>query len=120
MRAFNLDEALAGKPVVTRDGRPVKIAGYNPKADLCIVGWVENDAFSWLKDGISAYGKGEYCLFMAPTECKEWVVKAYHNSIAVQGKKFVQLHGPFQSKKDAIKFCSTVELSSIHEITITE
>jgi len=33
MKPFNLDEALAGEPVVTRDGRPVKIAGYNEEKE---------------------------------------------------------------------------------------
>jgi|WetSurMetagenome_2_1015567.scaffolds.fasta_scaffold31592_7 hypothetical protein len=32
MKSFNLDDALKGAEVITRDGCKVKIAGYNPRA----------------------------------------------------------------------------------------
>lgn len=32
MKPFNLKAALAGSPVVTRDGKPVKIVAYEPEA----------------------------------------------------------------------------------------
>ena len=33
LEKFNLQDALNGRPVVTRDGNPVKIAGYNTDAE---------------------------------------------------------------------------------------
>jgi len=33
MRAFNLEEAKAGKPLITRDGRDAKFIAYLPEAD---------------------------------------------------------------------------------------
>jgi len=52
-KPFNLKEALDGKPVVTRDGREVKIAGYNKDAtvDSKLMGWVDAHSCSWRKDG---------------------------------------------------------------------
>ena len=50
MKPFDLDKALAGARVVTRDGRPVKIAGYNPefKESARILGWIGIDSIcSW-------------------------------------------------------------------------
>lgn len=52
-KPFDLKEALEGKPVVTRDGREVKIAGYNKDAtvDSKLIGWVDAQSCSWRKDG---------------------------------------------------------------------
>lgn len=52
-KPFNLKEALEGKPVVTSDGREVKIAGYNKDAtiDSKLIGWVDAQSCSWRKDG---------------------------------------------------------------------
>lgn len=53
LEKFNLQDALNGRPVVTRDGRFVKIAGYNPDAynmyKLC--GWTGTVAMSWDENG---------------------------------------------------------------------
>jgi len=53
MKPFNLEAALAGAPVVTRDGRPVKIAGYNPDAHASgtLTGWIEKSIAGWNKKG---------------------------------------------------------------------
>lgn len=44
MKPFDLPRALAGDPVVTRDGRSVKIAGHNQDAlsNHRIAGWLDN------------------------------------------------------------------------------
>lgn len=47
MKPFNLERALAGDPVITRDGREVKIAGYNPKTHEGV------RILGWLADGVS-------------------------------------------------------------------
>lgn len=77
MKPFNLEEALAGKPVVTRDGRPVKIGGYNPDGCLSVklIGWVGKNFCSWLPDGTSSCFPVDSCLdlFMASEKKKGWV-----------------------------------------------
>ena len=76
-KPFNLQEALAGKPVVTRDGRKVKIAAYNPEAHKMheIIGWADSGSRSWYKDG-SFDGTENHGadLFMAPETKDVWVV----------------------------------------------
>jgi hypothetical protein len=121
MKPFNLKEALAGKPVVTRDGRPVKIAGYNPDylGGQKLLGWVMGyiyDVGEWTKDGISSI-REDLDLFMAPTERKEWIVRVDHG-----GKIFNSVHGPYDRFDMAEKFSKIVDCESvsIHEITITE
>lgn len=53
LEKFNLQDALNGRPVVTRDGNPVKIAGYNTDAEeaskLC--GWSCGIVLSWTENG---------------------------------------------------------------------
>lgn len=76
MKPFNLQEALAGKPVVTRDGRPVKIAGYNPDARYCdkITGWVDNISRDWSNEGrYYISGESNFDLFMASEKRTYWV-----------------------------------------------
>lgn len=50
---FNLQDALNGRPVVTRAGESVKIAGYNPDADYIhkLCGWAGAVAISWAENG---------------------------------------------------------------------
>jgi hypothetical protein len=83
MKPFNLEKALAGEPVVTRDGRPVKIAGYNPDAEEThrVMGWINGCPFSWGADGYYNPSK-QPCsldLFMAekPKVKKEGWVNVY-------------------------------------------
>lgn len=54
MKPFNLERAIAGDPVCTRTGEPVKIAGYNPDApyQYRIAGWLPNgELHSWYDHG---------------------------------------------------------------------
>ena len=57
MIAFDYEEAIKRpEDVVTRDGRPVKIAGYNPEAGglFAIAGWIQGIGTYWAKDGSTA------------------------------------------------------------------
>lgn len=76
MRPFNLQEALAGKPVITRDGRKVteiyhlKTATVGVQSVLFIVdGYVE----SCNTDGRYSTKDCSYDLFMAPESIEVWV-----------------------------------------------
>jgi hypothetical protein len=67
MKPFDLEKALAGEPVCTRDGRPVKIAGFNPDAvNACqLAVWVGNFLYSYGIDGNYASHSHDRDLFMA-------------------------------------------------------
>lgn len=77
LKPFNLEAALQGKPVVTRDGRPVKIAGYNPDAneEMTIVGWINGCPESWSSDGRYRISKidSNTDLFMLAETVTLWV-----------------------------------------------
>lgn len=85
MKPFDLAAALAGEPVVTRDGRPVKIAGCNSDgitvSNHQILGWVGYGSTSWNIDG-KCWQRPECDLFMAekPKVKKEGWVNIYKNN----------------------------------------
>ena len=80
MKPFDLQKALAGEPVVTRDGKGVTIFNIksahptHPVIDERI-GIVEHFALRWTKEGKYSTGSND-CgldLFMAPVKRQEWV-----------------------------------------------
>jgi len=77
MKPFNLEEAKAGKPVVTRDGRPVRILAFDRKGDYCIVAivscWGSDEVIGYRESGKSATINSEYDLFMKLEKKEGWV-----------------------------------------------
>ena len=125
MKPFDLKAALAGAKVVTRDGREVKIAGYNKEicpANIALLGWVYSDfewwERAWFENG--SYLKDEFDgfdLFMAPTERKEWILRIDYGRGPL-------IEGPFKDfdycKERAAYHYNKQGLNTIHEITIHE
>jgi hypothetical protein len=115
VKEFNLKDALAGKPVITRDGRPVEIAGYNKERNR-LAGWIYGEVNQWTGGGKSiTYTTCD--LLMAPNERKEWVVRVERNN----GNKFVS--GPFITENEYKLFIEHLSPGctyTIHQITIHE
>ena len=89
MKEFNLEEAKAGKPVCTRDGRKARIICWDLKNDgYCLVVAVETkddknveEILTYDKDGVFTTDhevNHKYDLMMAPEERKLYV-KIYKN-----------------------------------------
>lgn len=78
MKLFNLEKALAGEPVITRDGREAEIGSHKEGADLQLVGWIligdQWRSTAWRADGRSvAFTPAEHDLFMAPQKKTMWI-----------------------------------------------
>ena len=78
MKPFNLDEAKAGKPVVTRSGRPVRILCWDANGPDPIVALIEYDTTSSVvqcnESGIFYNGKETYQdLFMKSEIISGWI-----------------------------------------------
>jgi hypothetical protein len=118
MKDFNLEAALCGKPVITRDGRPVKIAGYNEELNS-LAGWVGSLVYNWTGGGKSHSESND--LFMEQTERKEWVVRTpVLVDMLVNGNHYSNnIFGPFDNYEVAMKTADSLK-GSIHEITIHE
>jgi hypothetical protein len=78
MRPFSLEEALAGAPVQTRDGRPVtQLTNFSVTSDYSLIGVIEGEFYKWMRDGghLSSYVESERDLFMAPIKKTGWVAR---------------------------------------------
>jgi hypothetical protein len=76
MKPFDLEQALAGHPVQTRDGRPVtQLVKFDCKYDYCVFGVLDDAPASWMESGQhTCDGNNPYDLFMAPVKKTGWVV----------------------------------------------
>ena len=108
MKSFNLEAALAGAKVITRDGREVKIAGYNEDANS-LLGWIGSGVYQWTGGGQNIADKND--LFMAPTDRKEWVVRCSDTCVL----------GPYKTSNEAYECIMRWKTpGTVHEITIHE
>jgi hypothetical protein len=101
MREFNIEEALAGHPVQTRDGRPVtQLTNFSVTSDYSLVGVIEGEFYKWMCDGSyggyssSSYVESERDLFMAPIIRTGWIARyrcpreeGYYASIRIYDSK---------------------------------
>lgn len=121
-KPFNLQEALVGKPVVTRDGRKVKIAGYNPEAldkSEVVLGWADGRTREWGQDGVYVCNRDNPSdLFMAPETKDVWVI--------LMQRSFGITAIVRETKEDAEAFNANVDeillgkTFGIHKITINQ
>jgi hypothetical protein len=102
LKPFNLQDALAGKPVVTRQGKKVtQLHLFNTNTEQPLLGIIEGDKdiYTWNKDGIyfSHKDTSAFDLFMAPEKKSIWVnlyeyengqlwVGCYYNSLEEASK----------------------------------
>ena len=78
MKPFNLEQAKQGKPVLTRDGRSVRILAFDRKGDKPIIGLVNSReheiAYYWFEDGReSVYFDTQGDLFMKAEKKEGWI-----------------------------------------------
>lgn len=115
MKPFDLEKALAGEPVVTRDGRQVKVAGVNHDAKTLykIVGWLDGTTAGWCIDGKNLpYGEDPNDLFMATkTVKKEGWVHIWKNSKNTHADVFDTKDEAFAAAEYESKFGCIMSLS---------
>lgn len=106
-KPFDLQKAIAGEPLITRDGRKARYGTHSENCtdgERSLIMWVESEAIIG-KEHMNAYrldGKyfsGESCLdlFMAPKTVKKWV------SIGINNKGIMQMdENLFDSEEEAL------------------
>jgi hypothetical protein len=101
MKPFNLEKALAGEPVVTRDGKPVTNLTLFPiKYEFPLYGVVEGDIRTYTKCGhriADATSQTDGDLFMAPVKREGWVniLRNQSHGLVIAGARV------FESKEQA-------------------
>lgn len=119
MKKFNLEEALAGKPVITRDGKEAtqlvlfKTVGVYPL--LCVA---DEELLSYTKEGnhVMSGTESSYDLFMKPTKKSGWTAV-----IRLANGRIVMAETIHKTKQDAENVLWThCEVLDIIEITWEE
>jgi hypothetical protein len=100
LKPFNLEQALAGAPVMTREGRKVVRIFYAEEACensqvICV--FETGVVFPYYKDGTYTNSSSVHELVMAPTKKEGYVVMFYNNS----QKDFLVGTKIWASKQDA-------------------
>lgn len=100
MKPFNLEQALAGAPVITREGRKVVRIFYAEEACensqvICV--FETGAVFPYYKDGTYTNSSSAHELVMVPTKKEGWVVMFHNNS----QKDFIVGTKIWASKEDA-------------------
>lgn len=117
MKPFNLEEAKAGKPVVTRNGYPAKVIYWDRKDEKYpIIALVDKDEdiFEYTIDG-RFYPSEESCLdlFMASEKREGWMnIYKCNTYIDIRGG------GIYHTKEDAISSKGTLNSDYITTIKI--
>ena len=110
MREFNLEQALAGHPVCTRDGREVtQLTQFNIASDYSLAGVIEGYLYQWKPDGkyISSLGDNPRDLFMAPSKKTGWVARYSYSKADrsyIGGFIFDSEEGAKAGEPDAISY----------------
>jgi len=75
MKPFNLDEALAGKPIITKDGQKVtELTRFSLTQKNCLIGVIDKTLYSWTIDGkFTSRDESGMDLFMAPESKFLWI-----------------------------------------------
>lgn len=83
MKKFNLEAALAGEKVITRDGREVtQLVNFVVMTDRSLCGVIDKELCTWLVDGaryVAGVNIPNYQLFMAPKKLSGFVNIYAHN-----------------------------------------
>ena len=106
MEKFNLERALAGEPVCTRDGRDVtQVTYFRETEDLFTVGAVlDRELYLWQTNGRFLQGKEDSKdLFIKPKENAIWinVYKNENGSLYTNGAHYISKES---AKRSADKF----------------
>ena len=113
MKPFNLKDAKLGKPVFTRDGRPVEIITFNSSLDtypiwVCVRGDVD-EVYSCTADGKHIpYQESERDLFIEPTKGGGWI------NIESYGETLKEIEGIYPTKESAESASSPYTIATIY------
>jgi hypothetical protein len=109
MKLFSLEEALAGSPVCTRDGRTVtQLVKFDAVSPRPLIGVVDGTIFAWPANGVLDPGiTHRDDLIMAPIIRKGWIARygyPYCSKSYVAGVIFGSEEDVEEAEPDAISY----------------
>ena len=113
MKEFNLKEALAGKPVITRDGKEVKQLIQFDSETTNLFGVVDNSLISWYSNGVySSEYKSNFDLFMKTENSSIWVNVYEDYSGIIVGKEYCTKKEALQNTYKFDGYIKTIEITN--------
>lgn len=115
MKPFNLSDALAGKPVVTRDGRTVsKVVLVDDTLEHCLVAVISGKMFAHNRQGQQyTTTESDKDLFMASTKKSVWVnVYDEGGKLGVSKVKYDTEEECLQNITRKGKYIKTIEITN--------
>jgi hypothetical protein len=112
MKPFDLEKALSGEPVITREGKEVKQLKYfNTKEANCLYGVMDYEVYYWKINGtVTNKGSHTHDLFMAPKTMKVWANVYYSDKKGlVIGSMYQNEESAKNSKADYGRYIKTIE-----------
>jgi hypothetical protein len=112
-KEFNLEEALNGAKVVTRDGREVtQLTKFKSIEEHCLYGVVDEEIHSWLKNGtFYEHTKNKNDLFLVVEPKSIWVnVYRFADGICVIGESYKSKDEAMMNK-DSSEYIKTIEIT---------
>jgi hypothetical protein len=76
MKPFDLDKALAGSRVVTKEGKDVKnlsLLKDLTEDEFRVIGVVNGEMCRWTEDGVGVFEDDSFDLYLATEKCEGWV-----------------------------------------------
>ena len=110
MNPFDLQKALAGEPVVTRDGREVtQVTSFNAKSAFCLAAVVDGAIVKFTWNGKhSLSSESNHDLFMATkTVKKEGWVNVYKNQ-----SNDIECGHVFKNPEEAAKYSNSFRIAT--------
>ena len=119
MKPFNLDEALAGKPVITRDGKQVtQLTLFEIEGNFPLKGVVDKGFATWTTKGFfhDTQQNHPYNLFMASEKKSIWINIYENKSHMWSSYGYNSLEEANEANKVVINITDSVYIKTI-EIT---
>jgi len=114
MKEFNLEEALAGKPVITRNGKEVtKLTKFDVKEGDCLFGVMDGDVNSWEIDGkVSSGVMSGFDLFMKSEKKSIWVNVYNNGKVVWLGRSYDTKEGALINSYGDAWYIKTIEITN--------
>jgi len=114
MKQFNLEKALAGEPVVTRNGKKVtQLTLFEVDDKYPLSGVVDRSVICFTIEGEIAIEENDFDLFMATEKKSRWInVYEYEDTLIIGDARSKSKEEAVINKYEGFKYIKTIEITN--------